>query len=167
MTIRNRVNSIVDNIDLGKPVYEVTLSEKRIKASLPHFNMNIDGEDFVSRCVERWMSRDYVSSENKFEINKEEIIEKTERQVHRNIIDLFIACSPYAKPRRTAIFKKFYYVVDENNNNEEFKKSIFDIYEYFYNNTRTESITHSSNDAHRTNIYQLLCLMERKYGKQK
>ena len=166
MDYREKISSVINNMDLGEPIFQVDLSRNRVNLSEASWSADLNEGDLIDRLVNRHARRSFSRTEKKYTIDTECAIQDSEREVMRDIIDIFIRCSPNAKPRRTIIFKDFYNAVDCNKHNDEFKSAMFDIYEYYFDNTLTESISSTNNDVHRTNIYQLLCLMEKKYGKK-
>ena len=112
----------------------------------------------LHRCV-------WCPGKKKFYVDSEEIINGVDRQLHADLLNLFLRTSPNKAPRRTKIFKSFYNMTHSYKHNQDFKNTMFGILEYNHSVTQTESITSSNNDVHRKNIYQLLVLMEKKYGK--
>jgi len=166
MSYQERVEKIIDSLDLGKPIFNVSLRGKYLELEESNWDPGLEDKGFIENLVNRYARRTFSSSKRAYIVDKEDAIKNIGDHAMSNVLDVFVKCSPYSEPRRTNIYKGFCNVVNDNRNNIEFKKSIFDIYEYYHNSTLTESIKHPNNDVHRKNIYQLFFLMEKSYGKK-
>ena len=165
MNYVEKIRNIVDGLELGKPIFDVNVTDRDITLSTPQWMPGLDKSDYTNYLVETKARRTFSKSEKKFYVDSEEIINGVDRSLHADILNLFLRTSPNKAPRRTKIFKSFYSIVHTYKNNQDFKNTMFGILEYNYSVTQTESITSPNNDVHRKNIYQLLILMEKKYGK--
>lgn len=166
MSYLDKINNVVDGIDLGKPIFTVRFKNNDISLDEGNWGLNLDKDNFIKILIHKYIERRFDKATKKYCTNTADAIKEIEREVIRKMIDIFIECSPNAKPRRTNAFRNFVYVIEQNKSVQEFKNSIFDIYEYYLNSTLTETINHTNNDVHRKNIYHLLCLMEKSYGKK-
>lgn len=162
----DKINDVLNNIDLGKPIFEVRIGSNEITLNENGWDPDLDESICIDGFISKYARRRYSKTDKEYYVDIETTTTEIEHDVMRKILDVFIKCSPNTKPRRTNIFRNFYHVVEQNRNVQEFKNSIFDIYEYYFNSTLTETIDHNNNDVHRKNIYQLLCLMEKSYGKK-
>lgn len=166
MSFVERVQDIVDNLDLGKPIFRVELRSKSVELREDDWHHGLNDDNLLEQMVARNVRRRFDSKAKKYYIDSGDIIENIGSHVIYDIDSVFMACSPFDQPRRTNAYKDFRETVNRNRNNLEFQKAIFDIYEYYHSNTQTDSISSPKNDVHRTNIYHLLCLMEKSYGKK-
>lgn len=162
-----RIKEIISTIDLGEPIFTVSVGKKSIalepqKWEKKSFDESICLEHMISRCF----YREYDEVNCEYKVDEDQIIKSVNNNITSTCQEIFIACSPSKVPRRTTAFKDYIKMVAKNKkDNQEFLNNIFDICEYYWNNTQTESINDKNNDVHRQNIYQLLCLMEKRYGK--
>lgn len=168
MSYVDKISNIVDKLDMGEPVFKLRIRSKYISADEKEWNPNFNTNNFTEACIDFNIKRYrmFDSSRKEYYVNKDELINSIIKECVDSIILVFSECSPYDQPRRTNVYKDFIEVVKSNKNNESFRNAIFDIQEYYFNSALTDSITHPSNDVHRKNIYHLLCLMEKSYGKK-
>lgn len=168
MSYVDKINSVVDALDLGKPIFNVQLRGKNIRVNDQEWNPHFDMSNFVESSVKSniYRYRMFDSNKKEYYVKKDDLVDSIISEHIDSIISIFTECSPYDQPRRTNIYKDFVEVVRGNKNNEKFRDAIFNIVEYYFNSTQTDSIRHPNNDVHRKNIYHLLCLMEKSYGKK-
>lgn len=167
MSYAERIKTVVDNLDLKKPVFHLTVTRNRIETEEDRWDPDLDEDDVLSFYINRYTRRKYDTVEKTYYVDSSMAIKGLEDEMYRNSIDMFMKTSPNKEPRRTNIYRSFCNMLEENIYKQEFKDSLFNIYEYFWSNTRDKQITHKENSVHRTNIYNLLCLMEKSYGKNR
>lgn len=165
MSYVDRVKTAIDSLDLGEPIFKTSVRENAIMVTEQAWKSDLDNSDLVNYMVNRYGTRVYDPKKKEFYIDMIYLLKSIDHHIFNNVLDMFVQCSHYNSPRRTNAYKGFRDTVDRNKSNEEFKKQIFDIYEYYINSTSTDPIKHPDNDVHRKNIYHLLCLMEKSYGK--
>ncbi len=165
MTYQDNIEAVINSIKFEKPIFDVLVSDTELEAKPKSWRANLDESSMINRYVNRFAIRTYNGHTKKFIIHTAELIEDVNRDLVADIINIFLNCSPYDMPRRTKAYKAFRKVVAENTKNIKFLDSIFNISEYYTNNTTTGSIQNKDDGVHRKNIYHLLCLMEKSYGK--
>lgn len=166
MSYQDKIREVIKNMHLGTAEFKVDVYDKRIALIEYEWDHGLDTHNFIGFLVASYGDRAYDLTFRRYTMDADNVIGRSEKYIMGNIIGVFKACSPYNQPKRTKVYKDFCDVVRNNRRDEEFKKSIFDIHEYYFNSTLTDSIKHRNNDVHRTNVYQLLCLMEKSYGKK-
>ena len=164
MNYIEKINNVISGLDLKKPIFSISILDSRINAEDDRWESGLEETSLVNHYINRHATRKYDPKLRKYVICSSDTIKMVEEDLGYNLISVFMACSPFDEPRRSKIYKSFCEVLRANMGDQEFKNSIFNIYEYYYNCTINLKITHSSNDVHRTNIYNLLCLMEKRYG---
>lgn len=158
-----KLEHLLDSVDLGKPIMNLSVSKSAIRLREPEFTPSFETEGFYEELLLPSVRRFFNGKE--FELDKRSILDRVKFQIMDEIKTLFIACSDAKEPTRTKAYKGLVGVIDDNKFKKEFMDSLYDIAEYNYQVTRTESIKSKSNDVHRKNIFQLLSLMEKRYGK--
>ncbi len=167
MSYKEKINNILDEIEINNSKFTLIIKKNLIRINEPSWTpsfKNIEG--FYEFNLRNHIQRSFNKESKKYVINKEKTITYLVEGVLSNLRHIFTRCSPAKKPPRTKAYKDFFETLRKNRNNEAFINSIFDISEYFYTITKSGSISHVDNDVHRKNIYQLLCLMGKKYGKE-
>lgn len=168
MNYIERIKAKTDTIDLKKPIFKIVFDrDGDIDAVEDDWSTGLSDNDILNTMINKCARRTFDKHTRTYCLNISEIQDHIRRETTGSLIDMFICCSPYDQPRRTNIYKSFYQTVKSNLQNQEFLNNAFNICEYYYDSTRTDSIKHPDNDVHKKNIYQLLCLMEKKYGKSK
>lgn len=167
MNHQEKLKNKFTSLDLGKPIFELSISTQMIRMTGTKWSPNLEDGDMYNSLINENCSRSFDTKTKKYTINEDTIIERIEVAVARDIDNIFKSCSPAKEPKRTKAYKTFNTILRENRGKIEFMNSIFDIAEYYHQVTQTESINKSSNDVHRKNIFQLLSLMEKSYGKSK
>jgi len=165
MSYLDRTRTVVDSLDMGKPIFKVIVRDNRLLVKEESWHPNLDDSNLVNKLVNRHADRLFNRESKHFYIDFSSLMQSIDSEMLSDMLDIFIACSPYDAPRRTNVYKSFRDIVGREKRNLEFKKSMFDIFEYYTTTTVTDSISKSENDVHRKNIYHLLCLMEKSYGK--
>jgi len=164
---KDKIIAKIKTLDVGKPIFKLIINEQRVRLNEGSWEPNLDGTKFYNKLINCEVYRAFNVETKAFYIDEDEAIKKISNNVIRSIFNIFISCSSAKMPKRTKIYKQFQAVVKENRSKIEFVNSIFDIAEYYYQVTQTDSIKKRINDVHRKNIYQLLCLMEKSYEKNK
>ncbi len=167
MSYIDKIDKILDTVVFGDVELNLGITDTRVTPKRDTWSITLDGDDFYSRNVKYYAKRTLDAAKSKWMINRNEVISSIENRVHSRARTLFTHVSPAKAPKRTKIYKSFCTVLEKNKGKIEFMNSLFDIAEYRYSVTSTESILSKTNDVHRTNIYQLLCLMEKRYGQEK
>lgn len=169
MSYKDKIETIVDAVDPGEPVFRLIVDKGFISPREDRWNVNltnISENSFYHEYIRKNIRRTFDTTDKKWQIDKAILISKVERDVIRDINILFTKCSPAVAPKRTKVYKNFKAILDKSKHNVEFMNSMFDIAEYHWNQTQTDSILSATNDVHRKNIFRLLCLMEKSYGKK-
>lgn len=164
--IKEKVDSIVSSLDVGIPIYTLNFRQTNISVSNSSWKPTIDDSDFVGSLVKKYINRRLDLKNRRYNLNTDELYSNIGDHSVSYLREIFSACSPYSEPRRTNVYKDFMAVINANQRDAEFQQAAFDLCEYYWNQTRTESIRSKNNDVHRTNIYNLLLLMEKRYGKK-
>lgn len=168
MSIYDKINAIIDNIDPGRPEFKVNVRKDYISIRPYDWNSGIEsGAGFYETLVKHNIRREFSSDSKKWAIDRQHVINEIKGHIVRSASEIFQSCSPAKEPRRTKIYKSFRTILKDNSSKIDFINAMADIAEYYYSVTRTDSIEKSINDVHRKNIYQLLCLMEKRYAKRK
>jgi len=165
MSYAERIKTIVNGLDLKKPIFNLNVLQNRIELEEESWHPDLDDNDVISFYVNRYTRRQF--SDRKYSVDHTIAVKALEEDLYSCAVDMFTKTSPNKEPRRTNLYRSYCEIVRDNLYKQEFKDSIFNIYEYFWNSTRDKQITHRDNDVHRTNIYNLLCLMEKSYGKNR
>ena len=166
MSYVERVKDIVNNLDLGTPMFDMNITKYHLTLKPTKGPINLDNNKFIESVIDMLFMVEYSVSDKKYTVDTDKLVHDIGLYVINSIKDVFIKCSPNKQPTRTNAYKNFIKILTDNRNNPEFVDAIFNIYEYYADNTLTESIQHKNNDVHRKNIYHLLCLMEKSYGKK-
>lgn len=167
MNYIDKINSRVEGLDVGKPIFEMHVAESVIRLSGQQWSPDLDDNDWYNLLVNKSCNRTFNKERKEYYIDKDATVGRIKHDVIRSITEIFKKCSPAKEPKRTKAYRNFRAIIEENRSTIDFINSIFDVAEFFYSVTKTESIKHPKNDVHRKNIYQLLCLMEKSYGKAK
>ena len=167
MSYIDKLNTMMDELDVGKPIFPISVNNNNVRVREERWKAGLEGADLYSLAINRECDRTFDKLKKEYYINREYVIININRWMHQVIRDIFLKSSPAVAPKRTKVYKAFINIMKENRHNEKFMNSIFDIAEYYYQVTETDSIDKKVNDVHRKNIYQLLCLMEKSYGKNK
>jgi len=165
MSYYERVEKVIKSMNLGEPLFEVTIRNNNINMQGIDWDSGLRGDKFIDEMINKFAVRYFNVASRSYTVDIDDATVNIGNHVLYSIMDVLCRCSPNSEPRRTKLYKSFNKTVSMNRNSKEFRAAIFDIYEYYYNNTQTESINHENNDVHRKNIFQLLCLMEKRYGK--
>lgn len=168
MSYEEKIKAVLSQVDLGKPSFILRVSNSAIRPVSADWKPNIDDNgEFFNDMTRPHIYRSFSSSSNSYYLDTTDIINRVKDSVVRNAVNLFVETSPAKEPKRTTAYKSFMKVFNENRSKIDFINAMFDIAEYHYKVTATDSIKSKSNDVHRKNIYQLLCLMEKNYGQTK
>jgi hypothetical protein len=161
--IRDRIIAI----DPGQSEFNLAVRANRITVKSDVWQPDLHpSESFVDYIVaDGGLNRAFNRETREWYIEGEFAIDRANSFLLRNAKSAFISCSPAKAPRRTKLWKSFLRLLEKNKHNVDFMNSLYDIEEYRWSVTKTESIGASSNDVHRKNIFQLLTLMEKNYGK--
>lgn len=166
MNYIDKLTTLLKTIEIKPAKFKVNVREQRIDIIKPDFEYEILGEGYYYTLLQSAsVVRKLNLATKKFEVDCDETISQVKDDVIYNIIRTFSICSPSEHPRRTKAYKDFTEIVRKNRNNVKVITDIFNIYEYYLDSIKTNKINHETNDVHRKNIFQLLCLMEKKYGK--
>lgn len=166
MSYIDKFDSVLGRVDIGQAKFAVDVRSNVIRIKDTGWTFNLDTEEgFYTELAQKSTIRTFNSIEKKFVIDKDKTLERADAYIINDVKKLFIKCSPAKEPRRTKVYKSFLSILNQNKGKIDFMSSLYDICEYAHKITQTESISHISNDVHRKNIFQLLSLMERSYGK--
>jgi len=163
----DKINKILDNINPGSSEFKLIITGRYLKPKASEWNTNLPEEGFYEYYINRHAHRTFNIDKKKWILDKDTTINQIESSILNSIDGIFRKCSPNKAPRRTKIYKSFCQVVYNNKGTIEFINSVFDIAEYYKSVTGVKSIITETNDVHRKNIYQLLCLMEKNYGSKR
>ena len=167
LNYKQKINKILDDVNPGDAEFKLNVSERYIRPRVKSWKADVMGQGFYEDHVNRYAYREFIPTEKKYIINREETIEQIEHRVLSLIDGVFKLCSPNKAPRRTKIYKSFRTILYANKGRIDFMNSVFDIAEYYKSVTTEKAIATETNDVHRKNIYQLLCLMEKNYGSKR
>ena len=165
MNYIEKIEKIIATIDVGNPIFKVNVNSHQIRINDFPWSTNLV-KGYYEDLIRVNCRRDFEKGLNRYVINTQHIIACVVNEMRHNGVSLYLECAPNKEVRRTKAYKLFLATHNENSSNIEYINSMFDISEYYYNVTKTDSINKTSNDIHRKNIFQLLTLMERKYGKK-
>jgi len=168
MSYKDKISAVVDTLDLGKVEFEVVVNAASIRVHQEKWNANIGGS-FYNELVNGRAVRRFNVDKNKFYIESS-IVSLIKSDVIYDLKDIYCVCSPAKNVRATKGWKRFNVMLNDYkyaNNIDKEINTLFDICEYHYSVTRTDSIISATNNVHRTNIFQLLSLMEKSYGKER
>lgn len=166
MNYQEKIIAKIETLDVGKPILKLVVNEQYIRVVENNWNANLDTTDFYNKLINNNVERTLNIKAGAYYVDKANSIKQIEGNVLRDISVIFRRCSPAKQPKRTKVYKQFLNIIRKKQNNIELINSIFDIAEYYYQVTQTESIIKPNNSTHRKNIYQLLCLIEKKYGEK-
>lgn len=167
MSYKAKIDEVLDSLDLGSAKFNLNIRKDSIRVNEQKWIFNPSaGSTVYKDIVGKVMNRTFNKDSNKYEFDRERIYRDSYRLVRDDLNHIFQQCSPAKEPRRTKLYKTFSAILKECHGKTEFVNSLFDIAEYYYTVTETESIKSQKNDVHRKNIFQLISLMEKSYGKE-
>ena len=167
MSYIEEITKVLDAIEIEPAIFKVEVSKSYISLQRPDVKYKLDLDTFYGSLLDSTgIIKNFSSIEKEFQIDYESTCVQALNDVLYGIRYVFNKCSPAKEVRRTKAYKIFNSILSDNRNNEEFITNIFNIYEYYLHSTKEYTITNNINDVHRKNIFQLLCLMEKKYGKK-
>ena len=165
MNYVDKINSKLEGLDLGKPVFFLSVSPHVIRVNPNSWVPDIEENDMYDTLIKQHCNRSFSKTNKNYFIDNDLVVSRIKDDILTNTINIFLQCSPAKEPKRTKAYKSFRTILGKNRSRIDFVNSLFDINEYYQSMTKTESIKSPNNDVHRKNIYQLLCLMEKSYGK--
>lgn len=169
------LSSIKERPEFPKLKCNISISSSNIRFSrikVPEFKPTV-GETYLQKLInERFNSEIEIDPLKKsFFLSDDNVVEGVKSQIGRDIMSLFVSTSYNKAPRMTKVYKSLKKITHpryaRNSENDEVVKKMASILNY-HDKVLTESelsIKHEKNAAHRKNLYSLLVLMEKKYGK--
>jgi hypothetical protein len=127
-------------------------------------------DDTINTKFNREISIDPISRE--FSLHKDDVVRLVKSQIAQDIRSLFRSVSYNKAPKMTKVYKSLlkitnsYYVRDEQHDELVYKMANILNYHHKVITESELNIKHEKNSAHRKNLYQLIVLMEKKYGKK-
>jgi hypothetical protein len=166
MSYEEKILKVIEGIDTGDAKFIVRIYRNSIRPQEKNWSAGLSNSDFYSQLVNRNVRRFFDVEKKAYSIDVESVTQNIKQTILSDVRMIFQRCSPAKQPRRTKIYKSFMNMLSENTENEELINALFDIEEYYWNVTQTDSIDKGTNDVHRKNVYKLLCLMEKNYGRK-
>lgn len=165
MIYSDKIKNLIDQVDVGEPIFKIEITPNEIYIRDQDWSVYL-GDGFYEQLVSSHIMRCFDRSTKQYTINYLNVQSGVVNSVLRNIMNIYTECSPNLEPRKTKGYKLFQLMYRLDTGTKEFIDSVFGIAEYYHSVTKTDSIKSTINDIHRKNIFQLLTLMERKYGKK-
>jgi hypothetical protein len=163
----NDISEYIDTIPLGEPVYDISLSYGD--------DINMRMKDWEAKeelkCSDNWLDyqigknlhRKFNKETRKMElIDKEDLLNDIKYHVANYVPVLVKRTSPAEQPKRTKVYKELENIGYNNRKNDNFINDMIPIMNYFQSHVENGT---ESTEVHRKNVFGLLDILRKKYGK--
>lgn len=168
----NTIRTILNSLDVGEPVVEIRLRNKTsIQTIEKSWTPDLVGDSFHETLIKQNTRRTTTSGPSRrYVVDVTGSISNIRSVVFGNVMGIFSESCPNKSPRRTKLHKDLSLLIRSLHRSEDDSdvvNLVFDIVQYYDSVTKEYTLKDTKNSVHRSNIYQLLNILEQKHGSNK